>query len=126
MISHVMLPGTAPPRQATDHAKCDRPKIGDEKVANRPIYVALAVTRDGAATSSDSGPWTLGRGSPLVTGGPVGEGAKYWLHILTEIKTRGVGLSAVMSEVLRRFRRPCTTTVLTPQEVPDGLNGTRT
>ena len=26
-----------------------------------------------------------------VTGGPVGEGAKYWLHVLTEIKNRGVG-----------------------------------
>ena len=26
-----------------------------------------------------------------MTGGPVGEGAKYWLHVLTEIKNRGVG-----------------------------------
>ena len=25
-----------------------------------------------------------------MTGGPVGEGAKYWLHVLTEIKNRGV------------------------------------
>ena len=26
-----------------------------------------------------------------MTGGPVGEGAKYWLHVLTEIRNRGVG-----------------------------------
>jgi transposase-like protein len=26
-----------------------------------------------------------------VTGAPGGEGAKYWLHVLTEIKNRGVG-----------------------------------
>ena len=28
--------------------------------------------------------------APSVTGGQVGEGAKYWLHVLTEIKNRGV------------------------------------
>jgi putative transposase len=33
----------------------------------------------------------VGRGSPSVTGAPGGEGAKYWLHVLTEIKNRGVG-----------------------------------
>ena len=26
-----------------------------------------------------------------MTGAPGGEGAKYWLHVLTEIKNRGVG-----------------------------------
>ena len=44
---------------------------------NRPIYVALAVTVDG--TSDILGMWA----------GEHGEGAKYWLRVLTEIKNRG-------------------------------------
>ncbi len=62
-------------------------KIRDGKVANRPIYVALAVTCEGRRDIL--GLW-VGE-APSVTGGPVGEGAKYWLHVLTEIKNRGVG-----------------------------------
>jgi transposase-like protein len=62
-------------------------KIRDGKVANRPIYVALAVTCDGRRDVL--GLWA--GEAPSVTGGPVGEGAKYWLHVLTEIKNRGVG-----------------------------------
>jgi putative transposase len=62
-------------------------KIRDGKVANRPIYVALAVTCDGRRDIL--GLWA--GEAPSVTGGPVGEGAKYWLHVLTEIKNRGVG-----------------------------------
>ncbi len=54
-------------------------KIRDGKVANRPIYVALAVTCDGRRDIL--GLWA----------GDGGEGAKYWLHVLTEIKNRGVG-----------------------------------
>ena len=53
-------------------------KIRDEKVANRPIYVALAVTCDGQRDIL--GLWA----------GEGGEGAKHWLHVLTELKNRGV------------------------------------
>jgi transposase-like protein len=54
-------------------------KIRDGKVANRPVYVALAVTRDGHRDIL--GLWA----------GDGGEGAKYWQHVLTELKNRGVG-----------------------------------
>jgi hypothetical protein len=53
-------------------------KIRDGAVANRPIYVALAVTTEGRREIL--GLWA----------GDGGEGAKHWLHILTEIKNRGV------------------------------------
>lgn len=53
-------------------------KIRDGAVANRPIYVALAVTNEGRREIL--GLWA----------GDGGEGAKHWLHILTEIKNRGV------------------------------------
>jgi putative transposase len=56
-------------------------KIRDGKVANRPIYVALAVTADGHRD-------ILGLWAGDSAAG--GEGAKYWLHVLTEIKNRGV------------------------------------
>jgi putative transposase len=53
-------------------------KIRDGKVANRPIYVALAVTVEG--TRDILGLWA----------GDGGEGAKFWLSVLTELKNRGV------------------------------------
>ena len=53
-------------------------KIRDGQVANRPIYVALAVTVDGHRDIL--GLWA----------GDGGEGAKYWLQVLTEISNRGV------------------------------------
>jgi transposase-like protein len=53
-------------------------KIRDGQVANRQIYVALAVTCEGLCDIL--GLWA----------GDVGEGAKYWLHVLTELKNRGV------------------------------------
>ena len=56
-------------------------KIRDGKVANRPIYVALAVTAEGHRD-------ILGLWAGDASAG--GEGAKYWLHVLTEIKNRGV------------------------------------
>jgi transposase-like protein len=56
-------------------------KIRDGKVANRPIYVALAVTSEGRREIL--GLWA---GDPAAGG----EGAKYWLHVLTEIRNRGV------------------------------------
>ncbi len=61
-------------------------KIRDGKVANRPVYVALAVTCEGRRDIL--GLWA--GEAPSVVGGQVGEGAKYWLHVLTEIKNRGV------------------------------------
>jgi putative transposase len=59
---------------------CVNVKIRDGNVANRPIYVALAVTVDG--TRDILGLWAGEHGD--------GEGAKYWLRVLTEIKNRGV------------------------------------
>ena len=52
-------------------------KVREGQVANRPIYVAVGVTVDG--TRDILGLWV----------GDGGEGAKYWLHVLTEIKNRG-------------------------------------
>jgi putative transposase len=57
---------------------CIHVKIRDGQVANRPIYVALAVTADGG--KDILGLWA----------GDGGEGAKYWLRVLTELKNRGV------------------------------------
>ncbi|WP_189114699.1 IS256 family transposase [Pilimelia terevasa] len=53
-------------------------KIRDGKVANRPIYVAMAVTVDGCRDIL--GLWA----------GDGGEGAKFWLSVLTELRNRGV------------------------------------
>ena len=50
-------------------------KIRDGQVANRPVYTVLGVTVDGERDIL--GLW-VGRG---------GEGAKFWLQVLTEIKT---------------------------------------
>jgi transposase-like protein len=55
-------------------------KIRDGNVANRPIYTALAVTADGERDVL--GLWAGEHGD--------GEGAKYWLRVLTEIRNRGV------------------------------------
>src|SRR4029453_15761459 len=49
-------------------------KVRDGQVANRPITVPVDGERD-----------ILG-----LWAGQGGEGAKYWLHVLTEIKNRGV------------------------------------
>ena len=56
-------------------------KIRDGQVANRPIYVVLAVTCEGRRD-------ILGLWAGDSAAG--GEGAKYWLHVLTELKNRGV------------------------------------
>jgi transposase-like protein len=61
-----------------DHKIVDRAKIRDGHVANRPVYVAIAVTADGYREIL--GLWA----------GDAGEGAKYWQSVLTEIKNRGV------------------------------------
>jgi transposase-like protein len=54
-------------------------KIRDGQVANRPIYLALAVTVEGHRD-------ILG----IWAGAEGGEGAKHWLRVLTELKNRGV------------------------------------
>ncbi|MEV5881051.1 IS256 family transposase [Streptomyces sp. NPDC052101] len=53
-------------------------KIRDGQVANRPIYVALAVTAEGHRDIL--GLWA----------GDGGEGAKHWMRVLSELKNRGV------------------------------------
>jgi transposase-like protein len=54
-------------------------KIRDGQVANRPVYLALGVTADG--NRDILGLWAGEHGD--------GEGAKYWLRVLSEIKNRG-------------------------------------
>lgn len=53
-------------------------KIRDGQVANRPVYVAMAVTAEGH------------RGILGIWAGVGGEGAKYWLSVFTDLKNRGV------------------------------------
>ena len=53
-------------------------KIRDGQVANRPIYAAIGVSLDGE--KDILGLWA----------GTGGEGAKFWLAVLTELKNRGV------------------------------------
>jgi transposase-like protein len=55
-------------------------KIRDGQVANRPVYVAMGVNMDGERD-------VLG----LWVGPTGGEGAKFWLSVLTELRNRGVG-----------------------------------
>jgi putative transposase len=58
---------------------CVNIKIREGNVANRPIYVALAVTCEG--TRDILGLWAGEHGD--------GEGAKFWMRVLSEIKNRG-------------------------------------
>jgi putative transposase len=55
-------------------------KIRDGQVANRPIYLVLAVTCEG--TRDILGLWAGEHGD--------GEGAKFWMRILAELRNRGV------------------------------------
>jgi putative transposase len=54
-------------------------KIRDGQVANRPIYVAMGINLDGERD-------VLG----MWVGPPGGEGAKFWMGLLTELRNRGV------------------------------------
>jgi putative transposase len=54
-------------------------KIREGQVANRPVYLALGVTADGERDFL--GLWAGEHGD--------GEGAKFWLRVLTEVKNRG-------------------------------------
>ena len=53
-------------------------KIRDGQVANRPVYAAIGVTLDGE--KDILGLWA----------GTGGEGAKFWMSVLTDIRNRGV------------------------------------
>ncbi|SUA44973.1 Transposase and inactivated derivatives [Nocardia africana] len=53
-------------------------KIRDGQVANRPIYAAIGVTVNGE--KDILGLWA----------GTGGEGAKFWMSVLTEIRNRGI------------------------------------
>ena len=74
-------------------------KVRDGQVTNRPIYVAIGVTTGGERDIL--GLW-LGDG---------GEGAKYWLGVLTELKNRGVeDCCIVVCDGLRGLPDAITTT----------------
>ncbi len=53
-------------------------KVRDGQVANRPVYAAIGVTLDGG--KDILGLWA----------GSGGEGAKFWMSVLTDIRNRGV------------------------------------
>ena len=76
-------------------------KIRDGNVANRPIYIALAVTVEG--TRDILGLWAGEHGD--------GEGAKFWVRVLSEIKNRGTAMSAwssaTDSRACPRRSKPC-------------------
>jgi putative transposase len=55
-------------------------KIRDGQVANRPVYVAMGINLDGERDVL--GMWVGPAGG--------GEGAKYWMGVLTELRNRGV------------------------------------
>jgi transposase-like protein len=66
-------------------------KIRDEVVANRPVYLAIGIDCDGAKQ-------VLG----LWAGPTTGESAKFWMSVLSELRSRGV---ADVCIVLRRADR---------------------
>ncbi|CAM5679190.1 hypothetical protein SAVIM338S_07276 [Streptomyces avidinii] len=100
-------------------------KIRVGAVADPPIHVALAVTVEDRRDIL--GLWA-GDGS---------EGAKYWMHILTEIKNRGVndvlmcvcdglkGLSDAVETVRPRTTDPWSTCCGTPSAMPPARTRTR-
>ena len=53
-------------------------KVRDGQVANRPVYAAIGVTTDGRKD-------VLG-----LQAGTGGEGARFWMSVLTDLKNRGV------------------------------------
>lgn len=53
--------------------------VRDGQVANRPFYVAIGVTMAGGT-----------RDSRAVWAGSGGEGGKFWMAVLTDLKNRGV------------------------------------
>ena len=73
-------------------------KVRDGQVTNRPFYVVIGVTVDGHRD-------ILG-----IWAGDGGEGAKYWLAVLTEIKNRGVAdVCIAVCDGLKGLRSAITT-----------------
>jgi mutator family transposase len=76
-------------------------KVRDGQVTNRPFYVVIGVTVDGHRDIL--GIWA-------GEGGNGGEGAKFWLQVLTEIKNRGVGdVCIAVCDGLKGMREAITT-----------------
>jgi transposase-like protein len=74
-------------------------KVRDGQVVNRPIYVVIGVTVNG------------GRDILGLWAGDGGEGAKFWLAVLTEIKNRGVeDVRLVVCDGLKGLPESITTT----------------
>jgi putative transposase len=74
-------------------------KVRDGQVTNRPVYVAIGVTVNGERDIL--GLWA----------GDGGEGAKFWLNVLTEIKNRGVeDVCMVVCDGLKGLPESITTT----------------
>lgn len=74
-------------------------KVRDGQVVNRPVYVVIGVTVDGERDIL--GLWA----------GDGGEGAKFWLSVLTEIKNRGVeDVCMVVCDGLKGLPESITTT----------------
>jgi putative transposase len=74
-------------------------KVRDGQVANRPFYAAIGVTM--AGERDILGLWA----------GQGGEGAKFWMAVLTDLRNRGVrtgsSWSATGSRACRRWCRTC-------------------
>ena len=82
-------------------------KIRDGNVANRPIYIALAVTVEG--TRDILGLWAGEHGD--------GEGAKFWARVLSEIKNRGTqDVCMVVCDGLKGL--PAAIETVWPQAIP--------
>ena len=93
-------------------------KVRDGQVANRPIYAAIGVTLDGE--KDVLGLWA----------GTGGEGAKFWMSVLTDLRNRGVkdvfflvcdglkGLPEVVTNVWPADDRADVHHPLDPQHVP--------
>ena len=73
-------------------------KVRDGQVTNRPVYVAIGVSVNGERDLL--GLWA----------GDGGEGAKFWLSVLTEIKNRGVeDVCITVCDGLKGLREAITT-----------------
>jgi len=70
---------------------CVNVKISDGQVANRPIYVALAVTSDGHRDILGLRAGEHGDG----------EGASYWPRVLSELKNRECAETAALPPTYR-------------------------
>ena len=96
-------------------------KVRDGQVANRPVYAAIGVTL--AGEKDILGLWA----------GTGGEGAKFWMSVLTDLRNRGVrdvffvvcdglkGLPEVVGQRLAAGDRADLHHAPDPQHLPPGL-----